>query len=187
MIRGSHSGEYEDGCLVGCSCARSSLIILMMEALRTSETLVNLNQCTRRYNPEDSRLLGQTLVINFLRKEVLEVFVGDGWCVIRHGVGDVSFTFRCVVQFSAQVATTHLGLLELCKDRISTLQTVKANSVTVKKDQGRSKRLLWGSPVVWEDGVFCPKFLLWSDLLRDPSHCSIIWRKWKVRRCCSYQ
>jgi hypothetical protein len=33
------------------------LIALMMEAARTSETLVNFYQTTRRYNPEDSHLL----------------------------------------------------------------------------------------------------------------------------------
>jgi hypothetical protein len=33
-----------------------SLIALMMEAARTSETLVKLYQTTRRYNPEDSHL-----------------------------------------------------------------------------------------------------------------------------------
>jgi hypothetical protein len=32
------------------------LIALMMEAARTSETLVNFYQTTRRYNPEDSHL-----------------------------------------------------------------------------------------------------------------------------------
>jgi hypothetical protein len=31
-------------------------IALMMEAARTSETLVNFYQTTRRYNPEDSHL-----------------------------------------------------------------------------------------------------------------------------------
>jgi hypothetical protein len=31
-------------------------IIRMMEAARTSETLVNFYQTTRRYNPEDSHL-----------------------------------------------------------------------------------------------------------------------------------
>jgi hypothetical protein len=30
----------------------------MMEAARSSETSVNLYQTTRRYNPEDSHLLG---------------------------------------------------------------------------------------------------------------------------------
>jgi hypothetical protein len=34
--------------------ARGLLIVLMMEAARTSETLVNFYQTTRRYNPEDS-------------------------------------------------------------------------------------------------------------------------------------
>jgi hypothetical protein len=47
MISGSHGGEYEDGCL---------LIALMTEAARTSETLVNFYQTTRRYNPEDGQL-----------------------------------------------------------------------------------------------------------------------------------
>jgi hypothetical protein len=36
----------EDGCLLA----------LMMEAARTSETLVNFYQTTRRYNPEGSHL-----------------------------------------------------------------------------------------------------------------------------------
>jgi hypothetical protein len=36
---------------------RLSLIALMKEAVQTSETLVNLYQCIRRYNPEDSHLL----------------------------------------------------------------------------------------------------------------------------------
>jgi hypothetical protein len=39
----------ENGCLLGCSA-------LMMEAARTSETLVNFYQTSRRYNPEDSHL-----------------------------------------------------------------------------------------------------------------------------------
>jgi hypothetical protein len=34
----------------------SSIIALMMEAARTTETLVNFYQTTRRYNPEDSHL-----------------------------------------------------------------------------------------------------------------------------------
>jgi hypothetical protein len=38
-----------DGCLLGCHA-------LMMEAARSSETLVNFHQTTRRYNPEDSQL-----------------------------------------------------------------------------------------------------------------------------------
>jgi hypothetical protein len=46
----------EDGCLLGCSGVLSGGIALMMEAARTSETLVNFYQTTRRYNPEDSHL-----------------------------------------------------------------------------------------------------------------------------------
>jgi hypothetical protein len=33
-----------------------AMIALMMETVRTSETLVNFYQTTRRYNPEDSHL-----------------------------------------------------------------------------------------------------------------------------------
>jgi hypothetical protein len=36
---------------------RSSLIALMMEAARTSETSVGIQLRTRQYNPEDSELL----------------------------------------------------------------------------------------------------------------------------------
>jgi hypothetical protein len=36
--------------------ARGLLIALMMAAARTSETLSNFYQTTRRYNPEDSNL-----------------------------------------------------------------------------------------------------------------------------------
>jgi hypothetical protein len=39
--------------------APPGLIALMMETARTSETLVNFYQTTRRYNPEDSHLQDQ--------------------------------------------------------------------------------------------------------------------------------
>jgi hypothetical protein len=74
MISGSDGGEYDDGCLLGCSTVYTgissptfqrsvlppssggnSLIALMMEAVQTSET-VNLYQCTRGYIPKDSHL-----------------------------------------------------------------------------------------------------------------------------------
>jgi hypothetical protein len=41
--------------LVAASIIKT-IIALMMEAARTSETLVNFYQTTRRYNPEDSHL-----------------------------------------------------------------------------------------------------------------------------------
>jgi hypothetical protein len=37
-------------------------VALMMEAARTSETLVNFYQTTWRYNPEDSHLLGENSI-----------------------------------------------------------------------------------------------------------------------------
>jgi hypothetical protein len=43
--------DFGNRCLLDCSA-----VYLMMEAARTSETLVNLYQTTRRYNPEDSYL-----------------------------------------------------------------------------------------------------------------------------------
>jgi hypothetical protein len=45
-------------------------IALMMEAARTSETMVNFYQTTRRYNPEDSHL--QTH-----RRENLKSYLGN--------------------------------------------------------------------------------------------------------------
>jgi hypothetical protein len=37
-------------------CSLVDVYVLMIEAARTSERLVNLYQTTRRYNPEDSHL-----------------------------------------------------------------------------------------------------------------------------------
>jgi hypothetical protein len=56
-ILGSHGGEYEGGCLLGCS----AIVALMMEAARTSETSVNFYQTTRRYIPDDSHLKSNKL------------------------------------------------------------------------------------------------------------------------------
>jgi hypothetical protein len=41
---------------VYCLHHQGSLLVLMMEAVRTSETLVNINLTTRQYIPEDSKL-----------------------------------------------------------------------------------------------------------------------------------
>jgi hypothetical protein len=41
------------------------IIALMMEAARTSETLVNFYQTRRRFNPEDSHLLDLNNVSDF--------------------------------------------------------------------------------------------------------------------------
>jgi hypothetical protein len=40
------------------------MIALMMEAAKTSETLVNFYQTARRYNPEDSNLKNSNLTRN---------------------------------------------------------------------------------------------------------------------------
>jgi hypothetical protein len=56
-ISGSHGGEYEDGCLLGC-CT------LMMEAASTSETSVNIYHTTRRTIPEDSQYLFPKVLVN---------------------------------------------------------------------------------------------------------------------------
>jgi hypothetical protein len=44
----------------------------MMEAARTSETLVNFYQTRRRYNPEDSHLDGKTVLVVCLKTTVGE-------------------------------------------------------------------------------------------------------------------
>jgi hypothetical protein len=44
QISGSHGGEYEDGCLLGC--CTMMIIRMMMEAASTSETSVNFYQTT---------------------------------------------------------------------------------------------------------------------------------------------
>jgi hypothetical protein len=43
---------FEDDCLLGCC----TIITLIMDAARTSETLVNVYQTTQRDLPEDSHL-----------------------------------------------------------------------------------------------------------------------------------
>jgi hypothetical protein len=47
------------------SIIRAMIIALMMEAARTSETLVNFYQTTRRYSPEDSHLQFLNCLISF--------------------------------------------------------------------------------------------------------------------------
>jgi hypothetical protein len=69
---GSHAGEYEDECLLGCCAVLSGRslptfqrcllplslgLITLMEAASISETLVNFYQATRRNNPQDSHIL----------------------------------------------------------------------------------------------------------------------------------
>jgi hypothetical protein len=49
-------------------------VALMMEAARTSETLVNIYQTTRRYNPEDShiRTHRRENLKSYMRKVIME-------------------------------------------------------------------------------------------------------------------
>jgi hypothetical protein len=49
------------------------LIALMMEVARTSETLVNFYQTTRRYNPEDSHLLVITMIKSRTTRHVARI------------------------------------------------------------------------------------------------------------------
>jgi hypothetical protein len=69
----------------------------MMEAARTSETLVNFCQTTRRYNPEDSHLcthrrenLKSYLIehlIKSLKKKNIRVVTGLNWLMIGYNGG----------------------------------------------------------------------------------------------------
>jgi hypothetical protein len=54
MIQQNSSNEFEE--TVSREMAILNSFALMMEAARTSETLVNFYQTTRRYNPEDGHL-----------------------------------------------------------------------------------------------------------------------------------
>jgi hypothetical protein len=61
--------------VVGPGCI---LIALMMEAARTSETLVNFYQTTRRYNPEDSHQRLCSMRCLKIRQAELAFIVVDG-------------------------------------------------------------------------------------------------------------
>jgi hypothetical protein len=59
MIRMTHSHSSDSmQHIIGVLAASiiRAMIALMMEAARTCETLINFYQTTRRYNPEDSHL-----------------------------------------------------------------------------------------------------------------------------------
>jgi hypothetical protein len=66
----------------------SHLIALMMEAARTSETLVNFYQTTRRYNPQDSHLRSHRRqnLKSYLRHDLVKNRAGarNPLCGIRH-------------------------------------------------------------------------------------------------------
>jgi hypothetical protein len=73
-------------------------IALMMEATRTSETLVNFYQSTRRYNPEDSHLRSQrrenlkSYLINIKFMQVMPL-------TTHHGQHQLTFKLRCFEKF----------------------------------------------------------------------------------------
>jgi hypothetical protein len=87
-----NSSVPEDGCFLGCSAVESAasiiramIIALLMEAARSSETLVNFYQATRRCNPEDSHLrihrlenLKSYLVVCLIRN----IDMIEGWEVL---------------------------------------------------------------------------------------------------------
>jgi hypothetical protein len=72
----------------------SSLIALMLEATRTSETLVNFYQTTRRYNPENSNLRTH-------RRENLKSF--SQLCNKHHAVFNIVACVYFLVLFSNAV------------------------------------------------------------------------------------
>jgi hypothetical protein len=58
--------EDEGDCLLGCSAVSEVLAVSIIRAIaRTSETLVNFYQTTRRYSPEDSSHLQEDKVAMF--------------------------------------------------------------------------------------------------------------------------
>jgi hypothetical protein len=75
--------DSEDCCLLGCSTVA---IALMLEAARTSETLLNFYQTTRCYNPEDSNL-------HTHRRENLKPYEGF------YSLKLVLYTFSCDTLF----------------------------------------------------------------------------------------
>jgi hypothetical protein len=66
-----------------------ALIALMMEAARTSETLVNVYQTTRRYNLEDSHLRTN-------RRENLKSYLRFDFTAVKMS----TVVFRIVPQYS---------------------------------------------------------------------------------------
>jgi hypothetical protein len=67
--------------------------VLLMEAARTSETLVNFYQTTRRYNPEDSHLRTN-------RRENLKsysvILPVDGICLCFAVIGNCDYIILCL-------------------------------------------------------------------------------------------
>jgi hypothetical protein len=96
MTLSSHSGDYEDGRLLGCSAVWTGMslpafIALMMEAASASETLVNLYQSTRRYNPEDSHLWPTTAVqMSAKRTNCVDRHAGLLQCTVSWWVAEVA-------------------------------------------------------------------------------------------------
>jgi hypothetical protein len=64
-ISGSHGGEYKDDCVLGCCVHVACRLLppssgaLMMEAVSTSETLVNFYKATWRYFGKEVAVLCQ--------------------------------------------------------------------------------------------------------------------------------
>jgi hypothetical protein len=80
-------------------CSLVMAIALMMEAARTSETLVNFYQATRRYNPEDSYLrthrledLKSYVFDDLSRQRDINIFCSISSC--RDSVAEFRWDFR---------------------------------------------------------------------------------------------
>jgi hypothetical protein len=71
------------------------LIALMMEAARTSETLVNFYQTTRCYNPEDSNL--PMTSVSFFSGLLISVICIVSPCVGRYMYDEI--TTKCIMIF----------------------------------------------------------------------------------------
>jgi hypothetical protein len=82
------------------------MVALMMEAARTSETLVNFYQTKRRYNPEDSHLRTHS-------RENLKPYYMQGDSYTNFSRHDVGNDIRLSSTTAGTVLTLHLLVTQL--------------------------------------------------------------------------